>query len=331
VDDRYSSPLIIVKVVKVQHVGEGTLSIQPEISVRFDSRWPPKKLLFHGTGKRLLICDAGSCHLLSLPTGAVLTTYQLPRVGRCVWWQHPSEPELVLCFHGRSATIFSWDNIEPRTSVALEIPNKTYEGNEEVRVSPHIAAWASHSPDAMLLITNTMIGTRRQLCLNYTILPTQAVNYPHSTSTLPGRVASEPPPEPQVAVAKALPLPSSLQSEIASTIGILPDNRLVFFDKQRWVCTASLLPILPSLATTSSSLSTLSTSGPATAAPSSPPNPAPSPDLNVKRHFFIPHNWATAPGIAGQPFCKLLRDGTLVVPRNGEVAVMKRNLVQDYQ
>ena len=98
-------------------------------------------------------------------------------------------------------------------------------------------------------------------------------------------------------------LDSFIHSQVKHPIGILPDGRLVFIDRKLWVCTAQL-PFAPP-----QTVGTTSTSRPVS--------------NEVKRHFFLPQDWVTASGLR---LCRVLRDGTVLCPSKGEVAVIRGDL-----
>ena len=80
-------------------------------------------------------------------------------------------------------------------------------------------------------------------------------------------------------------------SRIEISLGVLPRNALVFLDRDLWVCTLKL-------------------------------ESAKDVDA-IKRHFFIPRDWATAESLEQ---CCLLDDGTILCPKDGEVAILSSSL-----
>jgi hypothetical protein len=104
---------------------------------------------------------------------------------------------------------------------------------------------------------------------------------------------------------KPVNIPEVLTSRIFSALGILPDGRLVFIDCQHWIYTTQL----PS---------------PAEEPETCPRNPETV--FRTRRHFFLPQDWVTGERVL---FCRLLRDGTVLCPKGGEVAISKGDLVRD--
>lgn len=92
---------------------------------------------------------------------------------------------------------------------------------------------------------------------------------------------------------KPLSLPKSVVQAASHPLGILPDGRMVFLDITLWVCTAQL--------------------GDAQG--------------TITRHFFVPHDWVTTPGIK---LSHLLPDGTILCPSKGEVAIIQNDMTSDW-
>ncbi|KAL2015463.1 hypothetical protein VTK56DRAFT_5388 [Thermocarpiscus australiensis] len=275
-------------------------------------RGRPRQLLFHGTGDRLLICGVKKHQVLSLPDGEVLAERQIPddddeKHGK--WRQHPSVPEHLLWISARSVTVFSWDDLEPKTCILLDHLSQALGASDDHRppAATIDAILDSHSPRLLLLRTVAMHQNRPRY--DFAVLPTQHIyarTPPSAVSSASSSTeAGKPGPStmtPTIKTVSPLAIPPRLASTVAHAVGILPDGRLVFLDRQLWVCTAALL----------------STTGMAAAAAAACPD--------VRRHFFVPHDWVTAQGLR---LCRLLRDGTVLVPSKGEVAVLKGDLVLD--
>lgn len=83
-------------------------------------------------------------------------------------------------------------------------------------------------------------------------------------------------------------IPNEIQSQIEIPLGIISRQRLVFLDKQHWMCSWSLKS-----------------------------NGGLSP---VNRHYFLPKDWLNARSLE---LCALLPDGVLLIPHHGEMAMIK--------
>ncbi|KAI1410400.1 hypothetical protein F5Y13DRAFT_202173 [Hypoxylon sp. FL1857] len=92
---------------------------------------------------------------------------------------------------------------------------------------------------------------------------------------------------------KPIELPDAIMEAVAYPLGLLPDGRMVFLDNKLWVCTAQI-------------------GGAAE---------------TITRHFFIPHDWVTSPGLR---LSQLLQDGTILCPSKGEVAIIQNDMVSEW-
>ncbi|KAK4454163.1 hypothetical protein QBC34DRAFT_317179 [Podospora aff. communis PSN243] len=278
------------------------------------------QLLFDSTGNRLFICGLKKWQVLSIPEGTVLA--ERPQSNSeseaAYWQQHPVLAEYLLCFKSDQVAVFSWNDLCQQVTITIESPtgseakgvgnmNETEvsRGEQAASLDAEIANVTrnltvrdqpvtildgildSHSPNLLLLRTKTLQHNRE--LQGFRILQTASV---YARVANPGAKPASP-------TTTEYTTPPSLAAAVAVAIGILPDNRLVFLDKRLWVCTAAL-PL------------------------SSNPSCA---QLDIVRHFFIPHDWVTAHGLR---LCRLLRDGTFLCPSKGEVAVMRWNLVRDW-
>ncbi|KAK0702879.1 hypothetical protein B0T21DRAFT_416756 [Apiosordaria backusii] len=88
-------------------------------------------------------------------------------------------------------------------------------------------------------------------------------------------------------------LPTEVSSRIREPLAILSRRRLVFLDVNRWICTWRL----PRAGATSSR-----SSG------------------DIERYYFLPGDWAMEDEIG---LCRIMPDGTLLCPRNGNVATVQ--------
>ncbi|KAK4141312.1 uncharacterized protein C8A04DRAFT_39157 [Dichotomopilus funicola] len=217
------------------------------------------QLLFDKSGSRLLICGVKMCQILSIPDRRVVAECQSPSAEEPTkWQQHPSRPDRLLRLSASLATTHSWDDLEPKDQIPLGLAGTVPDAVTDSADSPTVldAILDSHSPHHLLLRTSTVRQNRRYY--GFAILPTTSMyaETPTHSDSLPPTAIQPQPISPTVSEAAAHPL------------GILPDGRFLFLDRQLWVCTSLLSHFLgdPGL---------LSTKDAAT----------------ITRHFFIPHDW----------------------------------------
>ncbi|KAK4234432.1 hypothetical protein C8A03DRAFT_37793 [Achaetomium macrosporum] len=236
---------VTIMSVTVECIGERVVSTEPVYSESrgFLERGMTLQLLFHSTGSQLLIWGVDKCQILSIPDGAVLAERQLPDADKVMkFQQHPSDTEHLIGFSLRSATIlsatvFSWVGLEPKTSVLLDLSNPAPDANDQnITLDTIDALLDSHSTSLLLLRTNAPYNSAsRQAPHNFALFPTQYIYHPRTTPVLSNPAASEQLPEAHSEAIRPFHIPPRLTSKIYYAIGILPDNRLVFLDRQLWL------------------------------------------------------------------------------------------------
>ncbi|KAK4096946.1 hypothetical protein N658DRAFT_317016 [Parathielavia hyrcaniae] len=262
------------------------------------------QLIFHGTHNKLFISGAKMCQVLSLPDGGTLA--ELQREGKedggpLRWQLHPWKPEHLVGVSSCSATVFSWETLEPLYSIPLDLCQSTSSPDENRPPVSIDAILDSYSPHHLLLRTVSMVNNSERYSL--LVLPTQKFYTGHASSFLSPPTAHLPGRNPAGSNTTGLaPLlfPGSLASKITHPLGILADGRLVFLDRQLRLCTTSL---------------------PRSASPRDVPRPGTTSSVgyaepDVKRHFFIPQDWVTADDLR---LCRVLRDGRFCVPPKGRL------------
>jgi WD40 repeat protein len=319
-----------VKAIAVDSTGGGDRALSAE-SVYADKRshtdrGRTRQLLFDCTTSRLLISGFKKCQILSLPDGAIMAERQVADEDEAVQWkQHPSEPEQLLCFSTRTIAICTWNDLTQRSFIPLTVPVIS-NADDNTTID---AILDNHSPHYLLLRTTTMAHFRPRY--KFAVLPTQDIY------TCAPQSDTETGPDTKTTTVQALPIPTHLSGAISinHALGILPDNRLVFVDRQFWVCTTQLPPPAPPVPPTSTQKHSHSGTVAAAAAAAGPgggraavgvadPSPAVG-KAEVQRHFFLPQEWVTSQGLR---LCRVLRDGTVLCPARGEVAVLRaRGLV----
>ncbi|PMD51583.1 uncharacterized protein K444DRAFT_636858 [Hyaloscypha bicolor E] len=90
-------------------------------------------------------------------------------------------------------------------------------------------------------------------------------------------------------------------------LSLLPGDKLVFLDENYWLCTWGL-PTSTNAGRRRSSTSTIKAR-----------------TTNVKRHYFLPGDWINSDSAT---LCCVMSDGTLLYPRNGDVAVVQSETVK---
>ncbi|KAL9039347.1 MAG: hypothetical protein Q9180_002583, partial [Flavoplaca navasiana] len=120
-------------------------------------------------------------------------------------------------------------------------------------------------------------------------------------------------------------LPEHLACDIEVPLAFLSRDRLVFLDRNFWVCSWRL-PLPSNILARSTSETAVTTGGGSNMSATLAGRRASETTLsgggstNIRRHFFLPGDWISPDCVT---LCTVASDGTVLCPRNGEVAVIK--------
>ena len=99
-------------------------------------------------------------------------------------------------------------------------------------------------------------------------------------------------------VVKPIYLPEEVETRIEIPLGILPKNRFIYLDKEFSMCSLQLNAI-----------------------------GVDARNIREEHHFFLPRDWLNSDCLE---LCTLLPDGTFIIPRNGEIAVIKSGVILEW-
>ncbi|KAJ5758696.1 hypothetical protein N7520_005852 [Penicillium odoratum] len=170
-----------------------------------------RQLLFDESGESLLIYGAKKSQVLSIPSGQIIAERDMPDSESAKWKQHPSQPDILLCFTSDAVTTFTWQ-LERKESTPLKLPTN------DLSISPTVDALLS-SHCMRYILVRTMTKQLNRLHYGFFVLPASPIFEG-------GREAISP-----------LHLSPTISGDV---VGIIPDGRLVFLDQNLWVCTAQL-------------------------------------------------------------------------------------------
>ncbi|KAL2785293.1 hypothetical protein BJX66DRAFT_61738 [Aspergillus keveii] len=274
-------------------------SVYPLIDQRFGSTIT--QLLFSPSEDYLLISSAGVDRLWSTKTKK--SVFQVERRGRGPrqWVQHPEHSGRLICIEGESQFICDWSTLEEATPSARQPSSPKQPDIPELAIdetlSPNLSELADlsiaedpHSPSAGML-ENVFQVRGRYIILEYRsshgfFNPRSGSNKSSlSLVSSPHRIELLDLHEDRHALAPRRILPQ-LSEKVNQAIGVF-QGRLVFLDYDYWMCTWDF---------------------------------AAAEDRAYRRHFFLPKDWL-ATGSMG--IVVLDQFGTLLCPRNGEVAIVR--------
>ena len=217
------------------------------------------------------------------------------------WINHPIRSDLVLEVESTIVKVFNWGDLAHIGSVDvftttttsdqiqdLDITHKALPGNAPGQRSITKVLTASDRSQLLLQVSST--SRDRQTKAQLLLIPSSCI--PTSPQKTPQQTA------------ETTRLPMNVTHHIETLIGLVgpragrdssagidSEDTLVFLDRESWVCSLSLGK-----------------------------NDA---EAVVKRHFFIPQDWLNADYLR---LSVIAEDGTLFIPKNGEVAVIYNGL-----
>ncbi|KAL1862499.1 hypothetical protein VTK73DRAFT_6875 [Phialemonium thermophilum] len=247
-------------------------------------RGRPLQILFDPSGTLLLIHGAEKTQVLSLADARIVAESDATGGKSARWTLDPSGPDSILCLSGTAADVYNWQLEKLRScgwDPSISVP---ISGDSSAPPATVDGVLQSHCAQFLLVRTISMHLNRPRY--GFQILTTAALRPSSAAAAADGTdVPSD--------VAKPVSLSAEVQEAAEHPIGILPDGRFVFLDRDLWVCTVPLR------------------------------NGA----GEVTRHFFLPHDWVTN---AGLRLCQVFRDGALLCPVKGEIALIDSEMCSDW-
>jgi WD40 repeat protein len=255
------------------------------------------QLLFNDDSSLLLIITDGQGQIWAVEDGKMRVSITLEHGADCKWLKHPKQKRFFIGFGPCDVKVFQWIDFSEQSSLHFS----------EDR--PHLNSQAmlfedEQAPDLANILLNASSGHERTSIVNKAIL-TQGGKYflVHIKTTSPqGRISRRllvldssafdaDDKQKSTSMLKYSYIPPDILDAIETPLDLLSDSRLAFLDQDLWLCTFKL---------------------------GSTRN-----EETFKRHYFIPRDWA---GTDSLEQCCLLEDGTLLFPRQDQIAVIRSGL-----
>ncbi|KAI1121559.1 hypothetical protein F5Y10DRAFT_288297 [Nemania abortiva] len=274
-----------------------------QIQHEFDIVVPPNKghiaqLIFHPVGNDLLASTPTTLFSINLQSQVLREAPLPPSIGIVKWICHPTTVEFLLGFGTTSVSVFSWETLQevqayeyfpPRTSdySLHKSQQHSHKDNEKLgRLFSNV-----DSPHVFLEISHSEKSDKFET--QYLVFDVTGLRL---GSAAEGRTGVSEGDIPYTLV------PPDIASRIREPLAFLSHQKLVFLDVDRWICTWRL-PLLH---------------------PARPrPQRVRSSDaglMGIEQYYFLPGDWVTA---NEAHLCTIMPDGTLLCPRNGDVATVQ--------
>jgi WD40 repeat protein len=264
-----------VVVKNVQRTPEDSWKITPVFDMKVSANSEGlQQLLMNNDGSLLMVKNGSTAAVWPVGQAAGLECgYTAIESPNTKWIKHPSDPRALIAFDCTHIYLHRWNDLSETAVVSL------------MSAPFQASSLASASDDSE---ENRLVGVFADPAGSHCI-----IDVLHPTSSSSKRITSVftiTNLEQSTAVNLPLKLeaiPDELQQEIEILVGVLPRQRLVFLDKNFWMCSLLL-------------------NQPLTRA-------------SVQRHYYLPKDWLNARYL---DHCAILRDGKFLVPNNGELAIV---------
>ncbi len=292
---------IVVKRLTVPAIGarEGDLEAQAILTLKINLEGRGiSEVLLDGKSTLLLVITRSRGEVWSLSTGVVHATRDLEKDVVRRWLTHPTQSDLLLGFGPSDLMILYWNDLtdagrlqfreeRPRLNTQASFDFKDY---SELSLD-QLSITTSKEVEAVSTVTKAVLSQDRKHFLVHIL------NHSAQGTASKGLLVFETSAfgtcdgiDYTTPVAN-LYLPPVVMARVEVPLGVLPGSLLVFLDQDLWICTYRLGSVHD--------------------------------DGALKRHYFIPRDWV---GTESLEQCCVLEDGTLLFPKDGEVAVIKSSL-----
>ena len=307
---------IVVKKVEVEKGLSWTVIPVFDVKLKVSSEGI-QQVLLRSDGKGLLVKNGPlvTIWLLTLPSNSETQSISVMSPDTR-WTKHPTNSTLLLAFSPLTVRVYSWDDLSEITAFDLEgwpliLSLDARQGRdllEKPASFPRIRSIFT-DPTGSHFLMDTVLATSEGQA-HYTFVfescsitpslikpPSVTPSSVTPSSVTPSSVTpSSDPLSSVIALSIQQPpsiitltlIPPEIQCQIEIPLGILPKKRLIFLDKDYWMCSWRL----------GANLTT----------------------EKVQRHYFLPKDWLNLECLE---LCALHAEGSFLIPKNGELAVVR--------
>lgn len=292
------SGLVLVRKIQIPITKNDKVAIYKPFSFRI--RDGINQLLFSSDEKYLLVSTSSTDSIWDVSAKRICQTRQHASPGRVKWVEHPTNPSWLVSIGAREAHIFVWNGFVKVTGEEglqfAPVDDELSKGTGELRAP--ITPSAKHkdlgnlnlSEDNELSeVVNYVTTTKDRQSIIFEALPSNGYLRDRLNRRRIEliRVADLDPAVPDHQIIPQVSI-KELAREVSNLVGSY-QNQVVFFNHQHWLCTWEIGTDVKS----------------------------------YKRHLFLPKDWISAETLD----LKVLNNhGTLLCPRNGEVAIIKNSI-----
>jgi len=239
-----------------------------------------QQVLLNSDGKALLVKYGPVTVLSQIVSGTRIDAKSITSPD-IKWFKHPTDSTLLLAFSPSILQVHRWDDL---SLVAVFNMN----GHILTR-SPDVTQRSQHTNETLrdVRISSVFTDPAGSRFLVNVAVETSGGEAHFTSSFVESNFLKQLAGRNRVSIITPIPIPPEVQQRIERPLGILPSKRLIFLDKDYWVCSWG--------------------------------NSNPGAEI-IQRHFFLPKDWLNEECV---DLCALLADGTFLIPHNGELALIK--------
>ena len=251
-----------------------------------------QQIVLSPDSERILVTSPSSAKLFSVRQGSQVAEWHSENAKIALRWiTHPLHTDRLLAVGVESAHIFTWEDLTSLSTLKLDLLKSKTNSNsigklEQIR--------RPSDPSLILHETGTVVENvmytqdKKHIML-------ESTHFMGGTGNTKGdrqlvifaKSALEDPSTPITPRA----LPPALLDRYQLPLGVLSSDRFVFLDNEHWICSWQLGVEDEARA--------------------------------LKRYFFLPRDWLNAECLE---LCRILDNGVLLIPRQGEIASIKSDL-----
>jgi hypothetical protein len=268
-------------------------------TAEFSVQIPPSKghirqIIFHSTGKYLFAFTPLALFSISLETHAVTESMLPPSATKLKWLCHSATPDYLFGFGTSYALVYTVEGLQNIKQYSYHPPR---DSGVDVQSTEAVRSTISRSDTQTLGRIIASPDSPHILLVVSHSTPTGRFENHYLLFTITDINADAPSADTLVYTT----LPEEISTRIREPLAFLSRGRLLVLDIDRWIGSCRMRP---SPARTSSGKNADAGTG------------------AFEQYYFLPSDWATG-NEAG--LCSVMPDGTLLCPRNGEVAAVQSN------
>lgn len=275
-----------------------------QVSTNFDLVLPQEQdnisqLMFHRNGRKVFVCTPTVLFSLDLESRSLVQAKLESSISNVKWTSHPTVTDTLLGFGNTKVYVFSWTDLREREvrsyfpprigrSPTISAPSL---GNGRTcsfqKESETLGRLVSCTDSPYILLETSLSSASGHVESQYLLFDVEDMQKEHAAGEDPLYLTYT-------------TLPKNISAQIREPLAFLSRRRLAFLDIERWICTWRL-PV--SVSVDSQGRKSLD-SGVA----------------GIEQYYFLPGDWVTS---NESRLCTVLPDGTLLCPRNGDVATIQ--------